>query len=153
MKIPNGVVCLISALAYHEITTQVPHEVYVALERGAEAPRLAHPPVRIFWFSGQAFTHGMDLCKNRGVRRLALFGSAATGSFDRSSSDLDLIVEFQPMSPVQHADNYFGLMEDLQKLFDLPVDLIELAPIRNPFFRQAVVETEEVLYERCRTSI
>jgi predicted nucleotidyltransferase len=51
------------------------------------------------------------------------------------------------MSPVEHADNFFGLMEDLQKLFDLPVDLIELAPIRNPFFRQAVVETEEVLYE------
>jgi uncharacterized protein len=87
------------------------------------------------------------LCKKRGVRRLALFGSAATGSFDRSSSDLDLIVEFKPMSPVQHADNYFGLMEDLQQLFDVPVDLIELTPIRNPFLKQAVAETEEVLYE------
>jgi predicted nucleotidyltransferase len=89
----------------------------------------------------------VDLCKNRGVRRLALFGSAATGSFDRSSSDLDLVVEFNPMSPVEHADNYFGLMEDLQKLFDVPIDLIELGPIRNPFFRQAVVDTEKVLYE------
>ena len=89
----------------------------------------------------------VDLCKIRGVRRLALFGSAATGSFDQFSSDLDLIVEFKPMSPVQHADNYFGLMEDLQRLFEVPVDLIELGPIRNPFFRQAVAETEEVLYE------
>jgi len=90
----------------------------------------------------------VDLCKNRGVRRLALFGSAATGSFDRSSgSDLDLVVEFNPMSPVEHADNYFGLMEDFQKLFDVPIDLIELGPIRNPFFRQAVVDTEKVLYE------
>ena len=89
----------------------------------------------------------VDLCKNRGVRRLALFGSATTGSFDRSSSDLDLIVEFKPMSPVQHADNYFGLMEDLQRLFEVPVDLIELEPIRNPFFRQAVAETQVVLYE------
>jgi predicted nucleotidyltransferase len=89
----------------------------------------------------------VNLCKNREVRRLALFGSAATDSFDRSSSDLDLIVEFKPMSPVQHADSYFGLMEDLQKLFEVPVDLVELAPIRNPFFRQAVEETQEVLYE------
>jgi predicted nucleotidyltransferase len=89
----------------------------------------------------------VDLCKNRGVRRLALFGSAATDSFDRFSSDLDLIVEFKPMSPVQHADNYFGLMEDLQQLFDVPVDLIESEPIRNPFFRKAVAETQEVLYE------
>ena len=88
-----------------------------------------------------------DLCKNRGVRRLALFGSAATDSFDRSSSDLDLIVEFDPTSPVQHAHNYFGLMEDLQRLFRVPVDLIELEPIRNPFFRKAVTETQEVLYE------
>jgi predicted nucleotidyltransferase len=89
----------------------------------------------------------VDLCKIRGVRRLALFGSAATDSFDRFSSDLDLIVEFKPTSPVQHADNFFGLMEDLQRLFEVPVDLIELGPIRNPFFRQAVAETQVVLYE------
>ncbi len=89
----------------------------------------------------------VDLCKKRGVRRLALFGSAATESFDPSSSDLDLIVEFNPMSPVVHADSYFGLMEDFEKLFQIPVDLIELAPVRNPFFRQAVAETQEVIYE------
>ena len=67
LKIPNGVICLISALAYHEITTQVPHEVYVALERGTEPPRLAHPPIRIFWFSGQAFTLGIQTHKIDGV--------------------------------------------------------------------------------------
>jgi predicted transcriptional regulator of viral defense system len=67
LKIPNGVICLISALAYHEITTQVPHEVYVALERGTEPPRLGHPPVRIFWFSGQAFTIGIQIYKIDGV--------------------------------------------------------------------------------------
>jgi predicted transcriptional regulator of viral defense system len=67
LRIPSGVICLISALAYHEITTQVPHEVYVALERGTEAPRLTHPPVRIFWFSGQAFTHGIQTHKIDGV--------------------------------------------------------------------------------------
>jgi predicted transcriptional regulator of viral defense system len=67
LKIPNGVICLISALAYHEITTQVPHEVYVALERGTETPRLAHPPIRIFWFSGEAFTHGIQTHKIDGV--------------------------------------------------------------------------------------
>ena len=67
LKIPNGVICLISALAYHEITTQVPHEVYVALGRDTEAPRLGHPPVRIFRFSGQAFTHGIKTHKIDGV--------------------------------------------------------------------------------------
>jgi predicted transcriptional regulator of viral defense system len=63
LKIPNSVICLISALAYHEITTQVPHEVYLALGRGTEVPRLAHPPIRIFWFSEKAFTHGIQTHK------------------------------------------------------------------------------------------
>jgi len=89
----------------------------------------------------------VNLCKIRGVRRLALFGSAATHAFDQSSSDLDLIVEFKPMSPVQHAENYFGLMEDLQRIFGVPVDLVEMEPIRNPYFRQAVTTNQVVLYE------
>ncbi len=66
-RIPNGVICLISALAFHEITTQVPHEIYVALQRGAEKPRLNHPPIKIYRFSGQAFTDGMERHELDGV--------------------------------------------------------------------------------------
>jgi hypothetical protein len=54
LRVPEAVLCLISALAVHEITTQIPHEVYIALKRGAEPPRLEHPPVRVFGFSGGA---------------------------------------------------------------------------------------------------
>ena len=68
LKVPNGVICLISALAYHEITTQIPHEVYLALGRGAEPPRMEYPPIRIFWFTGEAFTEGIDKCKLDGVQ-------------------------------------------------------------------------------------
>ena len=60
LKIPAGVVCLISALAYHEITTQIPHEVHLALPRGTEPPRLKHPPLRVFWFTGGSFTEGIE---------------------------------------------------------------------------------------------
>jgi predicted transcriptional regulator of viral defense system len=66
-RIPNGVICLISALAFHEITTQVPHEIYVALQRGAEKPRLNHPPIKIYRFSGQAFTDGVERHELDGV--------------------------------------------------------------------------------------
>lgn len=62
-RIPHGVVCLISALAYHELTTQVPHEVHVAVERGSERPGIAYPPVRLFWFSGAAFREGIEVHK------------------------------------------------------------------------------------------
>ncbi len=68
LKVPNGVICLISALAYHEITTQIPHEVYLALGRGAEPPRMEYPPIRIFWFTGEAFTEGIDKYKLDGVQ-------------------------------------------------------------------------------------
>ena len=48
LKVPRGVICLISALAYHEITTRIPHEIYVAVPRGTEPPRLQHPPASCF---------------------------------------------------------------------------------------------------------
>ena len=60
LKVPKGVICLISALAFHEITTQIPHEIYLALGRGAEPPRLEFPPIRVFWFSGAAFDEGIE---------------------------------------------------------------------------------------------
>lgn len=60
MKVSKAVVCLISALSYHELTTEIPHEIYLALPRGAEPPRLDYPPLRIFWFSDTAFTEGIE---------------------------------------------------------------------------------------------
>lgn len=67
LKVPSGVICLISALAYHEITTQIPHEVHVALPRGAEPPRLKHFPLRVFWFTGRSYTEGVETHKVDGV--------------------------------------------------------------------------------------
>jgi predicted transcriptional regulator of viral defense system len=60
-KIPHGVVCLISALHFHGITSQIPHKVSVAVNRGTEPPRLEFPPTRIYWFSGKAFSAGIEV--------------------------------------------------------------------------------------------
>jgi len=59
-KIPEGVICLISALSIHEITTEIPRSVNVALKRGAEKPRIDYPPVQYYWMSGAAFTAGVE---------------------------------------------------------------------------------------------
>ena len=77
LKIRKGVICLISALAFHELTTQVPHEVYVAVKQGSEPPRLPYPPVRLFWFSGDAFTEGVQIHKVGGVP-LRVYGPEKT---------------------------------------------------------------------------
>ena len=60
LKVPQAVICLISALAFHELTTQIPHVVDVALHNRAERPRLDYPPLRIFWFSGPAWSEGVE---------------------------------------------------------------------------------------------
>lgn len=60
-RIPQGVLCLVSALAFHQLTTQVPHAIDVALERGTRKPRLDYPPTRFFWFSGPAFHQGIEM--------------------------------------------------------------------------------------------
>ncbi len=59
-RVPDGVICLLSALAVHQLTTQVPHAVDIAILRGAERPRIDYPPVNIYWFSGQAFSEGIE---------------------------------------------------------------------------------------------
>jgi predicted transcriptional regulator of viral defense system len=61
-RVSNGVICLISALSFYELTTQIPHEVHVALQRGAEEPRLDYPPIKTYRFTGEAFTdEGIDI--------------------------------------------------------------------------------------------
>ncbi|HNP36246.1 MAG TPA: type IV toxin-antitoxin system AbiEi family antitoxin domain-containing protein [Woeseiaceae bacterium] len=60
-KIPKGVICLISALHFHDITTQIPHSVSIAVSRGTEPPRLEYPPIQLYWFSGEAFTAGIKV--------------------------------------------------------------------------------------------
>ena len=59
-RVPKGVICLISALAYHDITTQIPHEVYVAVPREVNVPRIDWPPVRGFRFSKASYSAGVD---------------------------------------------------------------------------------------------
>jgi predicted transcriptional regulator of viral defense system len=59
-KVPKSVICLISALHFHDITTQIPHAVSIAVARGAEPPRLDFPPIKLYWFSGEAFTTGVE---------------------------------------------------------------------------------------------
>ena len=60
-RIPKGVICLLSALSFHEITTHIPHEIHIALSFGSEEPRLEYPPIRTYRFSKKAFTEGIQI--------------------------------------------------------------------------------------------
>ncbi len=58
-KIPSGVICLISALSYYGITTQIPHFVYVAIPVKSRKPKLDYPPIRYFWYSDKVYRAGI----------------------------------------------------------------------------------------------
>jgi len=61
LRLPQAVICLVSALAFHDLTTQVPHTVDIALHHGAGRPVLDTPPLRTFWFSGPAWSEGVEI--------------------------------------------------------------------------------------------
>jgi len=86
------------------------------------------------------------LCARFRVKRLELFGSAASGDFDAGKSDIDFLVEFLPLKQNEYADAYFGLLEELQKLLNAPIDLVMTRAIRNPYFLQGIEKSRVVLY-------
>jgi hypothetical protein len=88
-----------------------------------------------------------ELCRRYQVRRLDLFGSAATERFDPQSSDLDFLVTYLPdADPDPWFRKYLELQQALTELLGRPVDLVFDQPFRNPYFAQAVEETRTPLY-------
>jgi predicted transcriptional regulator of viral defense system len=75
--VPQGIVCLLSALQYHGLGTQLPSEIWLALDRTAWRPKLDYPPLRIVRFTGPALTEGVESHVIEG-RRVQVYGVAKT---------------------------------------------------------------------------
>ncbi len=76
-KVPRAVFCLLTALQFHELTTQLPRQVWIAMPRGSHAPRMDYPPVRMVQVSGDAFTRGVESFERDGVT-LRMYSAAKT---------------------------------------------------------------------------
>ena len=85
------------------------------------------------------------LCKDHKVKQLYAFGSVLTNQFDKKS-DVDLMVEFDPLDVSVYADNYYDLKFSLQDLLKRPIDLLEEKAVRNPFFRQHILQQRQLVY-------
>lgn len=94
-RYPKATICLISALDFHGLTTQIPHVVDVAIEQGATRPSLDYPPLRIFHFSGEAWAAGVEVHKLDGseVRIYGPAKSVADAFKYRNKLGLDLALE------------------------------------------------------------
>ena len=85
------------------------------------------------------------LCSTHRVKELYAFGSVLTEDFN-NSSDIDLIVDFDPIDVSQYADNYFDFKFSLEDILQAPVDLLEEKAIKNPYFRQVVDKQRQLIY-------
>ena len=85
------------------------------------------------------------LCKSHYVNRLFIFGSVLTNRF-KKNSDIDLIVDFQGVDLYNYADNYFDLKDSLEDLFNREVDLLEDKAIHNPYLRQSIDSSKQLIY-------
>ena len=88
------------------------------------------------------------LCREFGVERLEVFGSAASERFDARHSDVDLIVKFAARpSQCSLAERYVALCEALEALLHRPVDMMTDHPIENPYLNRSIVQTRRTIYE------
>lgn len=87
-----------------------------------------------------------ELCRAHHVRRLSVFGSAVRNDFDLERSDVDLIVEFEPLPYPVSVENYWKLEEALIVLFARRVDLIQEGKIRNPYLLSSIRDDQKTLY-------
>jgi len=76
-RVPNGIVCLVSALRFQDLTTQAPHEVWMAISEKARRPRVDYPPLRIARFSSSSLDYGVATKKVEGVA-VRVFNPAKT---------------------------------------------------------------------------
>ena len=89
----------------------------------------------------------ISLLKRNKVKRAFAFGSIVTGPFN-DKSDIDLLITFdERLEPFEYADNYWSLIDQLQKLFNREIDLITEKTLRNPYLINRINASKVLLYE------
>lgn len=87
------------------------------------------------------------ICRRHRVTKLELFGSAARQRADASVGDLDFLVTFSRMQPGEHAECCLSLQRDLEDLFAMNVDLVEMELVTNPYLREAIERARVSVYD------
>lgn len=87
----------------------------------------------------------LALCNKHKVAKLFVFGSILTDKF-KKSSDIDFLVDFDGVELLDYADNYFDLKTSLEKLLKRQVDLLEDKAIKNPYLRQSIDSSKQMIY-------
>jgi predicted transcriptional regulator of viral defense system len=95
IKVPQAVFCLLTALQIHELTTQLPRQVWIAMPQGSHPPKMDYPPVKMVQFSGKAYAAGVEVVQVDQVA-LRVYGVAKTVADcfkHRNKIGLDVAIE------------------------------------------------------------
>ena len=87
------------------------------------------------------------LKKNKAVKRFYLFGSVLTPHFNNATSDIDVLVETENISPEEKGEQLMTLWEDLENLFSRKIDLLTENSLRNPYLTQEIKQTRKLIYD------
>jgi predicted nucleotidyltransferase len=87
-----------------------------------------------------------QLCKQFGISRLSVFGSVARGD-DNDSSDIDFLAEFESPLPATMPDRFLGFLEEAEKRYNRPIQLMTPNMIRNPHLKRSIDRDLTVIYE------
>lgn len=85
------------------------------------------------------------LCDRHKVARLFVFGSVLTEKYNKNS-DIDFLVDFTDIDLYDYADNYFELKKSLEILLSRKIDLLEEKAIKNPYLRQSIDSSKQLVY-------
>ena len=85
------------------------------------------------------------LCENHKVKQLFLFGSILNKKFT-AESDVDFLIQFEGVDLVNYFDNYMDFKENVEKLLNRKIDLVENQAIKNPIFRKVVDSQKQLIY-------
>ncbi|MFH0946513.1 MAG: type IV toxin-antitoxin system AbiEi family antitoxin domain-containing protein [Planctomycetota bacterium] len=110
-KSPSAVVCLLSALRFHDLTTQAAYEVWLAIARGARTPRLEYPPLTVIRMSETSFAHGVEEHNVEGVRVRVFSATKTVADCFKFRSRIGLEVAIEALQDFRASRN--GSMDDL----------------------------------------
>jgi predicted transcriptional regulator of viral defense system len=68
IKSPQAVFCLLTALQFHELTTQLPRQVWIAMPRGSHTPKIDYPPIKLVQFANEAYVQGVEVVERDKVK-------------------------------------------------------------------------------------
>jgi len=92
------------------------------------------------------------LCKSHKVKELYIFGSAVTGNFT-DESDIDLLVEINDADPLNRGELLLSLWDEFEKYFNRKVDLLTFNSLRNPYLKESINNTKQLIYDGSKEEV